>query len=143
MSRRFNRPGAVAIVTLGVAMAASTALAQTQPAAPQQAPTQGSATQPSTGPTPNDTELKHFAQAVVDVQNIKNSLQPELASAKTPDDRTKLKQAAEQKMEAVVRSHQLSVQRYVQIAEVVQQDSAIRAKVQQYMQPQPQSSTKS
>ena len=133
-----NRTGIAAAVSLAIAMLAPAALAQTQ-STPQQAPPQGNApaSQTDTGPAPTDTELKNFAGAVVDVQNIKNSLQPELASAKTPDDRTKLKDSAEQKMEAVVESHQLSPKRYVQIANLVQTDSSVRAKVQKFMPPQP------
>jgi hypothetical protein len=133
-----NRTGIAAAVSLAIAMLAPAALAQTQPT-PQQAPPQGNAaaSRTDTGPAPTDTELKNFAGAVVDVQNIKNSLQPELASAKTPDDRTKLKDSAEQKMEAVVESHQLSPKRYVQIANLVQTDSSVRAKVQKFMPPQP------
>ena len=138
MIRSLNRTGIAAAVSLAIAMLAPAALAQTQPT-PQQAPPQGNAaaSQTDTGPAPTDTELKNFAGAVVDVQNIKNSLQPELASAKTPDDRTKLKDSAEQKMEAVVESHQLSPKRYVQIANLVQTDSSVRAKVQKFMPPQP------
>jgi len=65
-------------------------------------------------------------------------VQPQLAAAKTPDDRTKLQQAAEKKMEAAVESHQLSPHRYVQIATLVQTDSTVRAKVQKLLPPQPQ-----
>lgn len=133
-----NRTGIAAAVSLAIAMLAPAALAQTQPM-PQQASPQGNAaaSQTDTGPAPSDTELKNFAGAVVDVQNIKNSLQPELASAKTPDDRTKLKASAEQKMESVVESHQLTPKRYVQIANLVQTDDSVRAKVQKFMPPQP------
>jgi len=74
----------------------------------------------------------------VEVQGIKDSVQPQLAAAKTPDDRTKLQQAAEKKMEAAVESHQLSPHRYVQIATLVQTDSTVRAKVQKLLPPQPQ-----
>jgi hypothetical protein len=128
---------------MAIAMAAPAALAQTQPAGqtPAPPPAGAAATQSGAGPTPNDTELKQFAHAAVDVEQIKKSLQPKLAAAKSPDDRTKLKQNAEKKMEAAVRSNHLSIHRYVQIAQVVQQNSAIRAKVQGYMPPQ--SSSKS
>ncbi|WIG57089.1 MAG: hypothetical protein OJF61_002877 [Rhodanobacteraceae bacterium] len=133
-----NRTGIAAAVSLAIAMLAPAALAQTQPAPQQAAPQDNAAaSQADTGPAPTDTELKNFAGAVVDVQNIKDSLQPELASAKTPDDRTKLQQSAEKKMEAVVESHQLSPKRYVQIANLVQSDSGVRAKVQKFMPPQP------
>ncbi|HEX5488613.1 MAG TPA: DUF4168 domain-containing protein [Rhodanobacteraceae bacterium] len=136
MTGRLKRSGAAAAVTLGIAMLAPAALAQTQPATPQQAPAQDSAATPQTGPAPSDAELKQFAGAAVDVQGIRQSLQPQLESAQTADARTKLKASAEKKMEAAVRSHQLSLQRYVQIANLVQTDSTIRAKVQKLMPPQ-------
>jgi hypothetical protein len=146
MNGQLNRLAAAVAVTLGLALLTPATFAQTQPAAPQQQPpSQGNAAMnPSdTGPAPNDTELKHFAQAIVAVQNIKNSVQPQLASAKTPDDRMKLQQSAEKKMEAAVESHQLSPKRYVQIANLVQTDSTVRAKVQKMMPPQQPQASKS
>jgi hypothetical protein len=137
MTGRLNRTGIAAAVSLAIAMLAPAALAQSQPT-PQQAPPQGNAAAPQaeTGPAPNDTELKNFADAAMDVQGIKQSLQPQIASAQTADDRTKLEAQAEKKMEAAVESHQLSPQRYVQIANLVQTDSSVRAKVQKFMPPQ-------
>jgi hypothetical protein len=142
---RPNRTGVAAAVSLAIAMLAPAALAQTQP---QQAPPQGNAaaSQAETGPAPNDTELKNFAGAAVDVQDIRQSLQPQIAAAPTADARTKLQQSGEKKMEAAVESHQLSPQRYVQIANLVQTDTSVRAKVQKLMppqQPQQQPSTSS
>lgn len=138
MNGRFHRANVALAVSLAIAMSAPVALAQTQPANPQPAPPANAAAQADTGPAPNDTELKNFAQAIVEVQGIKDSVQPQIAAAKNPDDRTKLQQAAEKKMEAAVESHQLSPHRYVQIATLVQTDSTIRAKVQKLLPPQPQ-----
>jgi hypothetical protein len=135
---RLNRLAAAVAVTLGIAMLAPATFAQTEPATPQQTPSQSNpAANPSdTGPAPNDTELKHFANAVVEVQGIRQSLQPQLAAAKTDDARTQLKATAEKKMETAVRSNQLSLDRYVQIAKLVQTNSQVRARVQQLMPPQ-------
>jgi hypothetical protein len=137
MIRPLNRTGVAAAVSLAIAMLAPVALAQTPPAAQQAAPQANTAPQADTGPAPNDTELKNFAGAAVDVENIRKSLQPQLAAAKTADARTQLQQSGEKKMEAAVESHQLSPQRYVQIANLVQSDSGLRAKVQSFMPPQP------
>ena len=138
MIGRSNHRSIATAVALGIAMLAPAAFAQTQPAAQQQTPPPGNAvaSQADTGATPNDTELKHFANAVVEVQGIRQSLQPKLATAKTDDARTQLKAAAEKKMESAVQSNQLSLDRYVQIAKLVQTDSQIRARVQQLMPPQ-------
>lgn len=143
MNLRLHRVGAAVAVALGVGMLAPVALAQTQPAAqPQQAPSQNPATQsPSTGPAPTDAELQHFAQAAREVESIKQTAQPQIAQAKSADDRTKLQKSAEQKMEAAVRSNDLSVQRYEQIAMVAQTDSNVRNKLIKLMQqPKPPTS---
>ena len=137
MIRPFNRTGLATAVSLAIAMLAPAALAQSQPAPQQAAPqANAAASQAGAGPAPNDTELKNFAGAAVDVENIRQSLQPQLAAAQTADARTKLQQSGEKKMEAAVESHQLSPQRYVQIANLVQTDSSVRAKVQKMMPPQ-------
>lgn len=144
MNGRFHFSRVALAAALATAMSAPAAFAQTQPANPPPTPPANAAAgQSDTGPAPNDTELKNFAQAIVEVQGIKDSLQPELAGAKTPDDRTKLQAAAEKKMEAAVESHQLTPHRYVQIANLVQTDSAVRAKVQKLLPPEPQASSKS
>lgn len=143
MIGQFSRTGIAAAVTLGIAMLVpAAAFAQAQPATPQQAPPQAgaAASRADTGPAPNDTELKNFADAALDVQGIKQSMQPQIASAPTADARTKLQAQAEKKMEAAVESHQLSPQRYMQIATLAQTDSSIRGKVQSLMSPQPQPS---
>lgn len=137
MNGRFHQSSIAIAVALAIAMAAPAALAQPQPVGQQQAtPSSAPAGQPGAGATPNDTELKHFAQAAVQVQSIKKTMQPEIASAKTPDARNKLQQTAEKKMETVVRNNDLSLHRYVQIAQLVQTNSTIRARVQKLMPPQ-------
>ncbi|MGN6191074.1 MAG: hypothetical protein ACTHM4_02885, partial [Rhodanobacteraceae bacterium] len=69
MNGRFHRSGIALAVSLAIALAAPAALAQTQPASPPQTPpASAEATQGDMGPAPNDTELKNFAQAIVEVQ---------------------------------------------------------------------------
>ncbi|MGH8153783.1 MAG: DUF4168 domain-containing protein [Rhodanobacteraceae bacterium] len=138
MISRFHGTGATLAVAIGAALlAAPAAFAQTQPSA-QSPPAQGAApAAPNTGPAPTETELKNFAKAAVDVQNIRKSIQPQIASAKSPDARTKIEKSAEQQMEAAVRSQHLSTQRYVQIAQAVQTNPTIRDKVIKLMPPEP------
>lgn len=139
MISRFHGAGATLAVAIGAALlAAPAAFAQTQQPPAQQPPAQGAApATPDTGPAPTETELKNFAKAAVDVQNIRKSVQPQIASAKTPDARTKIEQSAEKQMEAAVRSQHLSTQRYVQIAQAVQTNPTIRDKVIKLMPPEP------
>ncbi|HEX5959746.1 MAG TPA: DUF4168 domain-containing protein [Rhodanobacteraceae bacterium] len=143
MNPRLHRMGAIVAVALGAGMLAPVALAQAQQAAqPQQAPSQDQATAPTnTGPAPTDAELQHFAQAARAVQTIKQTAQPQIAQAKNVDDRTRLQQSAEQKMESAVRNNGLSIQRYEQIAMVAQTDSKVRTKLIKLMQqPKPPTS---
>lgn len=136
MNRRLCWTRTALVAALGLALSAPVAFAQGQSAPPPQGA--APAGQADTGPAPSDAELQHFAKAVLQVQTIKNSLQPELANAKSANDRTQIEQSAEKKMEAAVRSNDLSPKRYVEIANVVQTDPAVRKKVQDMMPPQPQ-----
>lgn len=134
MIQRLHRLGAAAALTLGASVLAPLAFAQTPPPAQEQAPTQQAPTQAAPGPAPTNEELVDFAHAATDVVNIRKSTEPKLQAAKSDDARTKLQQAAEKQMEAAVRNHHLSVQRYEQIAMVVQTNAEVRQKVLQIMQ---------
>lgn len=125
--------------TLAVAVAATllapAVLAAQTPAPAQQAPATSSApTQANTGPAPTDAELQHFARAAEDVIVIRKATEPKLAAAKDQTARTQLQQGAEKQMEAAIEQQHLSVQRYEQIAMVVQTDSTLRAKVMKLME---------
>lgn len=136
MIQRLHRLGAAAALTLGATVLAPLAFAQTPPPTQEQAPTQQAPTQaaPNPGPAPTNEELVDFAHAATDVVNIRKSTEPKLQAAKSDDARTKLQQAAEKQMEAAVRNNHLSVQRYEQIAMVVQTNAEVRQKVLQIMQ---------
>lgn len=140
MTPRFHYSAAMLAVMLGGALATPSALAQTQPTTPPQTSTPGATVQSETGAPPSQAELKHFAAAAVQVENIKQTLQPKLATAKDDSARNGLKQAAEKQMEAAVRNNELSLHRYIEIANVVQTNSTIRNEVQQLMPPKPSKS---
>lgn len=137
MTLRLHRKSVTLAVALGIAALTPAAFAQTPPPAQPQASTQATTAatnKPDTGSAPTSAELQHFADAARDVQSIKQSVQPQMAKARNADDRTKLKVAAEKKMEAAVREHHLSVHRYEQIAMAAQTDPSIRAKLMKLMQ---------
>ena len=136
MIQSLQRTGAAAALTVAAALFASGAFAQAQPA-PQQAPNPPAASapaQPDTGPAPTSAELQQFANAASSVLDIRKATEPKLAAAKDANARTQLQQSAEKQMEAAVQQQHLTVQRYEQIAMVVQTDSSVRAKVIQLMQ---------
>ncbi|HEX7381030.1 MAG TPA: DUF4168 domain-containing protein [Nevskiaceae bacterium] len=135
MNQPFHRIGVTAAVVLGLGVLAPGAFAQTgAPAAqaPQQQAAPGMA-QPDTGPAPSDSELKHFVAAALDVQHIARGAEPQIEAAKSAADRANLQQAAEKKMEAAVKKQHLSVQRYQQIAMVIQTNHSVQAKVNQML----------
>jgi hypothetical protein len=136
MIQRIQRVGTAAALTLAAALFATTAFAQAQPTPQQPAtnpPPASAAAQPGTGPAPTSAELQQFANAASSVLDIRKATEPKLAAAKDANARTQLQQSAEKQMEAAVQQH-LTVQRYEQIAMVVQTDDSVRAKVIQLMQ---------
>lgn len=132
MIHRLQRAGATLAVTLAASMFAATAFAQQQ--APAQAAPAASAPRQAAAPAPTAAELQHFAHAASDVMSIRQATEPKLAAAKDAKAKTALEQAAQQKMEAAVRTHHLTVQRYEQIAMVVQTNSTVRNQVIKLMQ---------
>ncbi len=137
MIQRIQRVGTAAALTLAAALFATTAFAQAQPTPQQPAtnpPPASAAAQPGTGPAPTSAELQQFANAASSVLDIRKATEPKLAAAKDANARTQLQQSAEKQMEAVVQQQHLTVQRYEQIAMVVQTDDSVRAKVIQLMQ---------
>ncbi|HEX7338712.1 MAG TPA: DUF4168 domain-containing protein [Rhodanobacteraceae bacterium] len=123
-----------AALFLGVSLLASTAFAQTPHPTTQPQATSG---QQAAVAAPTDTELKNFAHAAEGIAGIKQTAQKQLMTAKDSSARTKLEQAAQQKMKATIVSNHLSVQRYIQIAKVVQTNQTVRAKVLKMIQPAP------
>ena len=129
-----------AILLVGGILMAPAAIAQTttSQAAPQSTQQQPSATgkaappamKPDTGPSPTDTELRHFVNAALAVQKIGKKVRPELKQAKTDTDRIKLQRQAEQKMKVAVRQHHLTVKRYQQIFVAMQSNKDIKRKVE-------------
>ncbi|HEU0277610.1 MAG TPA: DUF4168 domain-containing protein [Rhodanobacteraceae bacterium] len=135
MTHPAHQTSLAAAVALASALLAPAVFAAQTPAPAQQAPTTSSApTQADTGPAPTDAELQHFARAAEDVIVIRKATEPKLAAAKDQTTRTQLQQGAEKQMETAIQQQHLSVQRYEQIAMVVQTDSTLRAKVMKLME---------
>lgn len=137
LNGRFDRAGIAAAVALAIAVAAPAAFAQN--GTPQQTPppANGAAPAANAGPAPSQAELQNFANAAVQVQGIRKSMQPQLADAQSADAQNQVKAATEKKMEAAVRENHLTLHRYVELANLVQTDSQVRSEVQKLMPPEP------
>lgn len=124
---------AAAAMALAILMPAQPALARTPapPPVPQEAtqPTHKPSARPDAGPAPSDAELDRFAQAVVDVGNVKRAARPKIENAPSEEDRTKEEQATVKAIKAAIRGDHLSVHRYLQIVAYVQAHPAAQRKV--------------
>lgn len=106
------------------------AFAQTSvPAQQTSQPTSKAPAKPDIGSAPSGAELDRFAHAAVQVGNIKRTAGPEIEAASSKADRAKLEQATVKRIKTAIRSHHLSVHRYLQIIAYVQAHPAEQQKV--------------
>lgn len=78
---------------------------------------------------PTDQELQKFVAASVAVHSINETSQVEQQKAKTPEEASKIEDAAGLKMEKAVTAKGLTTERFTQIFEVMQDDPKVRARV--------------
>lgn len=88
-------------------------------ALPPQPAAAGATARGDTGSAPTRVELEDFAQAVVAVGGIKRDARPGIVAAATPAERTRLEQAATAQIKGAIRSHHLTLHRYLQIVAFV------------------------
>ncbi|MGH8147771.1 MAG: DUF4168 domain-containing protein [Rhodanobacteraceae bacterium] len=128
MPTRLHLLGVWILVILTAAIAASPALGGVRAPDPLHL-TNRAAARADAGPAPTDTELDHFAHAIIATGNIKRAARPGIVNAPTPADRAKLDHATANAIKAAIRSNHLSVQRYLQIITFVQGHPATQMKV--------------
>ena len=97
------------------------------PQVAQQPPTEQSAS------NFNDSELKSFAVAVLQVQRINDTYMPKLESAKSPEEQQQVKQTASQEMVRAVEKEGMSVDKYKEILSHAQADPAVAERVKEHM----------
>lgn len=122
---------AVVAMALAIISVPAAAIARMSVPVPQQAPqpTSKAPAKPDAGSAPSGAELDRFAHAAVQVGNIKRAAGPEIEAAPSKTDRTKLEQATVKRIKTAIRSHDLSVDRYLQIIAYVQAHPAEQQKV--------------
>lgn len=125
--------------SLPVIAAALTAIA-TGPALISAAAAQGAQSAPPAqgqqmkqGLSFSDNEIKAFAEAVKEVQNISQEYQPQMQKAETPDQQQAVRKEAEDKMISAIEGKGLSVDQYNQIAAAAQSDPQTAAKVHEHL----------
>lgn len=121
------------LTAAGLAMAAPFAAAQSTPAS-EQAPAAQQAPAAPTAPAPDAATVSKFVAAYTEIQDIQESYSEKLQSVSDTDKAMELQQEAQQKMHNAVTSNGLDVEEYSQVANQVNSDQDLRARVTREIQ---------
>ena len=116
---------------LAFGLGASLGVASAQDAAPQ--PEAQTETQPQAAPA-DDTKLKSFAMAFIEVAKVTQSYQPQITAAGTPEDQQRLRNEAGEKMvEAVNEADGITVDEYNSIIQAAQTDPELARRINTHL----------
>lgn len=82
----------------------------------------------------SDAELKQFAAAVAQLQEIKQQHSDQLAQAGDRNKARKIQSRMQQKMQQAIKDEGLAINRYVRIGEAVKRDQDLNSRVQELME---------
>lgn len=71
-------------------------------------------------------ELDQYAEAYVEIAQVRQSLQQQMQNAGSQEERQSIQQEANQQMQSILQDHGISVQRYREITTVLNQDQEQR-----------------
>ena len=116
---------------LAIGFGASLGAASAQDAVPAPAPqTETPAEAPAAAPQQDDAKLKSFAVAFIEVAKVTQSYQPQIESAGTAEDQSRLRQEAGEKMvEAVNEAEGITLDEYNTIIQAAQTDPDLAQKI--------------
>jgi len=80
-----------------------------------------------------DADIEHFANAVLAVEDIRQTYEKALATTDDEGEKTSLQKEAQEKMVDAIENEGLTVERYQVVAQAVQSDPAMWEKVQQHL----------
>ncbi|MCO5157302.1 MAG: DUF4168 domain-containing protein [Aquamicrobium sp.] len=115
---------------LAIGLGASLGAASAQDAAPAPAPAPQTEEAPAAAPQQDDAKLKSFAVAFIEVAKVTQSYQPQIESAGTAEDQSRLRQEAGEKMvEAVNEAEGITLDEYNTIIQAAQTDPDLAQKI--------------
>jgi hypothetical protein len=90
---------------------------------------------PSAAPAQDvtDADIEHFANAVMAVEEVRQTYEKALATTDDEGEKTSLQQEAQEKMVNAIQDEGLTVQQYQMVAQAVQSDPEMWKKVQQHL----------
>ena len=80
---------------------------------------------------PDQEELTRFAHGLIEITEIEQEMQQELAGVQDVEEATQIQQAANQEMVAALEDHDLSPERYSEIAQLLETDEELQVQFQQ------------
>jgi len=92
----------------------------------QQTPTQQ---MPPQQPDLNDTQLRSFAKVYVQIEKIRQTYEPRLSQAKSPEEGKQIQTEAVSKMEQALTQEGMDKQTYNQIFQTARADEGLRKKL--------------
>lgn len=115
---------------LAIGLGASLGAAGAQDAVPAPAPAPQTEEAPAAAPQQDDAKLKSFAVAFIEVAKVTQSYQPQIESAGTAEDQSRLRQEAGEKMvEAVNEAEGITLDEYNTIIQAAQTDPDLAQKI--------------
>jgi hypothetical protein len=85
-------------------------------------------------PIPDQEELVQFTEAFLEVMEIRQELEVEVAQAETPEEANALQQRANDEMVATLEEHGLTTERYSEIVTLINQDESVRNEFEQLLE---------
>jgi hypothetical protein len=76
---------------------------------------------------PDRAELETFAEAYYEISQVRDEISPALAAAETAEEADALQQQANDEMMSILEDHDLTVERYASITQLLNQDEELRA----------------
>lgn len=85
-------------------------------------------------PPPDHEELVQFTEAFLEVTEIRQEMEVEVAQAETPEEANALQQQANDEMVATLEEHGLTTERYSEIVTLINQDEEVRAEFEELLE---------
>jgi len=76
--------------------------------------------------TPDHEELVQFTEAFLEVTEIRQDMEAQVAQAQSPEEANALQQEANDQMVAALDDHGMTTERYSEIVNLINQDEAVR-----------------
>jgi len=76
--------------------------------------------------TPDQEELVQFTEAFLEVTDIRQDMEAQVAQVQSPEEANALQQQANDQMVAVLDEHGLTTERYSEIVNLINQDEEVR-----------------